>query len=208
MLKILLVRHGETDWNREHRIMGAEAIPINVNGRRQAKELRQAIQGLDIDAVYTSPILRAKETAQILFQGRSLVLQDDDRLVEVNYGDWTGRTFEEIRRDPGYIPYYLRMETPIAPNGDTLQQVQERAMDFFQDVQVNCADQTVVVVSHADWIKCMLMQILEIPFQSMWRFNINNLSVSVIEASSQGSRVICINQRASLVFLNKLASSF
>ncbi len=198
MLRILLVRHGETDWNRDRRIMGQEEIGLNETGRFQALALKEGLSRFPLDAVYSSPVLRAKETATILTEERDLEPVFDERLVEVNYGEWVGKTFTEVKETPGFIPYFQRLETPVAPGGETLFQVRDRAMSFIQQMKLAHPDHTLLVVSHADWIKCLLMEILGISFANIWRFRIDNVSVSLYETEENLDRVICINQRGDL----------
>jgi len=207
MLRILLVRHGETEWNRERRIMGREEIGLTETGRYQALALKEGLASVPIDTVYTSPILRARETANILTEERDLQPIFDERLVEVSYGEWVGKTFAEIREIPGYIPYFKRLDTPVAPQGETLFQVRDRAIDFIRQLQKESPDQTVLLVSHADWIKCLLMEILGIPFANIWKFRIDNVSVSLYEWDHSGERIVCINQRGDLdrLFVTRFA---
>lgn len=198
MLRILLVRHGETEWNRERRIMGKEDVPLNETGQKQAYHMRSSLVNAPLDALYVSPILRAKETAEIIMEERELNPLFDSRLEEVDYGDWVGLTFEEAKEIPGYTPYFQRLNTPVAPNGETLFQVRDRAMDFMKELKGKHSDQTVMVVSHADWIKVVVMEFLGIPFENIWKFRIDNVSVSLVECNTFGDRVICINQRGDI----------
>ena len=132
MGKILLVRHGETDWNKARKIMGREAIGLNEAGRAHSRLLQEGLKSFPLEAIYSSPVLRALETAQMISEGRGLSLISDERLVEVHYGEWVGKTFLEVRAMPGYVPYMLRLETPVAPGGETLYQVRDRAMTFIK----------------------------------------------------------------------------
>jgi len=208
MLKLLLVRHGETDWNRDRRIMGRQEIGLNETGRQQALALKEALARFPVDAVYSSSVCRARETAQILVEDRGLTPRYDERLVEIHYGEWVGRTFEEVRALPDYTPYFTRLETPVAPGGETLYQVRDRALDFIAQLRREHPDQTVVAVSHADWIKCAVMEFLKIPYENIWKFRIDNVSVSLIECDPLGwDRVVCVNQRGDLdrLFVTRFA---
>jgi len=207
MLRLLFVRHGETDWNRDRRIMGREEVGLNETGRFQSLALQQALAGFSFDALFSSPILRARETAQILLEGRPLNPIWEERLVEVDYGQWVGKTFAEVRDVPGYVPYFKRLETPVAPGGETLFQVRDRMLAFLEEIKKKHPDQVVLAVSHADTIKCVLMAILQIPFENIWRFRIDNVSVSLFESDMAGDRVICINQRGDLdrLFVTRFA---
>jgi len=178
--------------------MGRENIGLNDDGRAQSRSLRDALRPYQLDAVYSSPILRARETAEIIAEGRGLEAQFEERLWEIDYGEWVGKTFEEIRKMPGYVPYFQRLETPVAPGGETLHQVRARALEFLGSLKASHQKGTIAVVSHADTIKCLLMAILEIPYSNIWRFRIDNVSVSLLETDERGDRIICVNQRGDL----------
>ncbi len=195
MLRLLLVRHGETEWNLTRRIMGRQEIGLNDTGRAQSESLKESLASFSVDAIYSSPVCRARETAAILCEGRKLEPIYDERLIEIHYGDWVGMTFEEVRNLPDYTPYFERLESPVAPNGETLFQVRDRAMSWVDDLRERHRDQTVIAVSHADWIKCVLMEFLGIPFDRIWKFRIDNVSVSLLECDSSWDRVVCVNQR-------------
>jgi Fructose-2,6-bisphosphatase len=187
--------------------MGREEVGLNETGRFQSLALQQALAGFSFDALFSSPILRARETAQILLEGRPLNPIWEERLVEVDYGQWVGKTFAEVRDVPGYVPYFKRLETPVAPGGETLFQVRDRMLAFLEEIKKKHPDQVVLAVSHADTIKCVLMAILQIPFENIWRFRIDNVSVSLFESDMAGDRVICINQRGDLdrLFVTRFA---
>src|SRR5690606_18715121 len=156
MVRILLIRHGETDWNRERRIMGDQAIPLNQDGQRQAEVLREFLKDIPVELCLSSPVLRAQQTAELLVQGHGLKIQSDPRLVEIGYGEWIGKTFTEVRAIPGYIPYYQRLDTAVAPGGESLYQVRDRAVHLIEELR-GSRYQNIWLISHADWIKCVLM---------------------------------------------------
>lgn len=208
MLRVFLIRHGETDWNVERRIMGAQAIGLNAIGKAQAHETAGHLAEFSVDALYSSPLLRATETAEILLKDREVSLIHDARLCEVDYGAWVGKTFQEVRDMPGYIPYYQRLHEPVAPEGETLFQVRDRAVEFVNFLKNKHQVGNIFVVSHADWIKCLLMELLEIPLENLWKIRIDNLSVSLVEWEDRGPRVICMNQRGDFERLRKGRSSF
>lgn len=208
MLRVFLIRHGQTDWNVERRIMGEEPIGLNSTGEQEAASAQGHLAKLEIDALYTSPILRARQTADILLQERSVKITEDTRLKEVGYGDWVGKTFKEVREMPGYVPYYERLHEPVAPKGESLPEVQKRGLEFIDFLQRHHPSGNVVAISHADWIKCLLMGLLEIPLNHLWKIRVDNLSVSLVEWEPRGPRVVCVNQRSDFDRLIKARSSF
>lgn len=89
-MRLYLVRHGETDWNRERRVQGHSDIPLNEYGRNLARQTAQGLKDTVFDLAYTSPLIRAKETAQIILQGRDVPLLEDDGIKELGFGSYEG----------------------------------------------------------------------------------------------------------------------
>ena len=87
---LYIVRHGETDWNKRHKVQGRTDIPLNDYGRRLARETAEGMKNIRIDLAFTSPLLRAKETAQIILEGRDVPLYDEERLQEISFGRYEG----------------------------------------------------------------------------------------------------------------------
>src|SRR5215831_3105497 len=97
-----LLRHGATAWNRERRVMGRRPIPLSEEGRAQVRALTPHLEGLDISCVWTSPLVRARATAEIVAEALGVSVYDDPGLTEVDYADWEGKTFPELLRDDSY----------------------------------------------------------------------------------------------------------
>ena len=112
MVTLVLARHGETDWNRDHRWQGFTGPPLNEEGRRQAAELAARLEG--VDAIYSSDSDRARETAEIAAALLGLALRIDVRLREVNFGEWEGLTRQEI--DQRFAGAFTRWEAGERPN--------------------------------------------------------------------------------------------
>ena len=132
-VKVILARHGETDWNAAARIQGKSDIPLNGRGRAQARELAAAVQRLGtVEVIYASPLARALETAQII--GRALGLEPAPAaaLTELNFGDWEGCSWEEIgRRWPEqFAAYSADRKNYAPPNGESYADMLRRARPF------------------------------------------------------------------------------
>ena len=192
-MQLLLVRHGQTDWNIERRIMGASPVPLNELGERQAALLRDALQGYAIHHIYTSPIHRALQTAQILNQAFQIPLLPHDELAEVGYGTYVGKTFAEIKKSPDYQAYFLSPQLPVAPEGESLQQVQDRMWQFWLNMKTQHPSDNLLVVSHSDTIKSLLIKILGIDFSKMVQMRIDHATVSLLEAEKGNDRVLAVN---------------
>jgi uncharacterized phosphatase len=152
MTELYLVRHGETDWNRQHRVQGLTDIPINATGRKQARAAGRLLTRRSWDAIYTSPLSRARETASIIATENGL--PDPiavDELVERNYGDAEGLNFIEIDRR-----YPNRSDVP---GQETRDAVSARVVPALRLIAAAHPGESVIVVSHGGAIRSVLMTV-------------------------------------------------
>jgi uncharacterized phosphatase len=146
---LYLVRHGETDWNLQHRIQGSTDIPLNATGREQASTTGTLLARRDWDAIVSSPLSRAAETAAIIASAAGLSAPTTvDAIVERNYGEAEGLTDAEINeRFPGDAP---------VPGRETREQVVERVLPALMAIAESHPDEAVLVVSHGGVIRSVL----------------------------------------------------
>jgi broad specificity phosphatase PhoE len=154
---IVLARHGETAENRERRFQGQKDVPLNDTGRAQARRLADEAQGEGFVVVYTSPLVRAAETAQIVGAALGLEVRTDDRLKEVDVGDWQDRLKDDIARDEPELWAAFRRggEDWRFPGGESLLEQQERVIDALVDITQR-RDLPALVVAHRGVIRCAL----------------------------------------------------
>jgi broad specificity phosphatase PhoE len=151
---IVLVRHGETDWNRERRFQGHADTPLNEAGRRQALELAGTLRGARLTAVYTSPLRRATETARIVGDELGLEPRPLEALREIDVGDWQGMTVDEVKtRFPEQADVAWRSGWP---NGETYDQLAERVVPALLELGRLHPDDRILVVTHAGPIRAAL----------------------------------------------------
>ena len=154
MTTLLLARHGETDWNRDHRWQGHTGPPLNETGRRQAAELAAQIRS--IDAVYSSDTERAYETAVILAEPHGLRVETDERLREVNFGLWEGLTRAEINeRFGGAFARWLKGEHPTPDGGERDEAMAARVLQALHDIGERHPDGRVLVVTSGGPIRAV-----------------------------------------------------
>jgi broad specificity phosphatase PhoE len=147
---ILLVRHGETDWNREKIFRGVYDVPLNDHGRYQAQLAAEALGSHKIDAGYTSPLSRATETASTVLEPHNIHAKTHDGLHDFNYGDWTGKTEAEVaRRWPDeYKAWNAHPHEARIPGGDTLKEVFDRAFAAMEEIARSHEGQTFALFAH------------------------------------------------------------
>ena len=154
---ILLARHGETAENKERRFQGQKDVPLNDTGREQARALAEHAKGEGIVAVYTSPLVRARETAEIVAAELGLEPRPDDRLKEVDVGQWQDRLKDDIARDEPeqWAAFGRGGEDWRFPGGESLAEQQERVIAALVDI-TQAGDLPALVVCHRGVIRCAL----------------------------------------------------
>jgi len=162
---IVLVRHGETDWNRQRRYQGHADRPLNERGRGQAVELANALADEELSAVYTSPLRRASETARIIADRLGLALEEMEALREIDVGDWQGLTVDEVRaRFPERIDVAWRSGWE---NGETHDELAARVVPALLDLGRRHREARLLGVTHAGPIRAALMAALDVSLEEL-----------------------------------------
>jgi probable phosphoglycerate mutase len=192
----LLIRHAAID-GLGRRIAGREpGRMLNLEGRAQAEQLAEALSRGSIDALYTSPQPRAVETAEAIGRALGLAAQIAPELDEVDFGQWTGKSYAELELLPDWRIFNLLHSSKRIPDGEMLLEVQARIIAFLARLQARHGEQAVALVSHGDVIRVALAHQLGIAIDFIMRFEIGPASVSVLELHDHGPRVLCINRSA------------
>lgn len=183
MSRLLLARHGQSVSNAVRRFQGVQDVALSELGARQAEALGRAIRRLPIAAVYTSPLERARRTAEIAAAGLGVPLQPVDDLRELSLGEWEGRTVDEIRALPG-DPYEQWVRDPVAcppPGAEPLPEVQARVVSAMADIAAAHPNgRQVLVVCHGGVISAYLAHCLGLPLSSIWRLTLSNGSITEV----------------------------
>ncbi|AUS99865.1 histidine phosphatase family protein [Nostoc sp. CENA543] len=186
-VRLLLVRHGETQWNRETRFQGQIDVPLNDNGRQQAQKAGEFLQNVAIDFAVSSTMARPKETAEIILQHHPDVnLELQAGLREISHGLWEGKLEVEIDQEfPGELHLWRTAPATVQmPEGENLQQVWERSTATWQAIVESALAnqrQTGLIVAHDATNKTLLCHILGLPADNFWNFRQGNGAVSVID---------------------------
>ena len=189
-MKIYFIRHGETIWNKEKKIQGQSDIPLNEYGRELAYVTADAIKEISFDIVYSSPLLRAKETAEILVENRNLDIHVDSRLIEMSFGEGEGESLPEIHSHPE-MKLYNFIHNPgeyIPPTGgETFEELYERCKSFIEDVILPAETQyeSMLIVGHGALIRGMIHYINNRPSKDFWIVTHKNCSVTIAECNNR-----------------------
>ncbi len=188
-----LVRHGETDSNRDGIIQGHSATPLNERGIEAGRSLGRRIAPYGLAAAYFSDLARAAETAKIILDGRPVPAKADKDLREFSYGEWEGMTINEAKAlEPGVFDRQLGLENGefAAPGGETTAQLLGRVRRFYaRTIERHDPDENLLVVTHGGPVRALLVLLLGLPREYFWRFRVDLGSLSVV-SNQTGGRVL------------------
>jgi broad specificity phosphatase PhoE len=198
--RIILVRHGETDWNAMGRIQGHSDTPLNAVGREQAWRAAQRLAREPVRALYSSDLARAYETATIIGQSLGLNVVMSPRLRERGYGAWEGLTSIEIqaRYPEQFAEWRARSSNFAPPQGETRAQLLSRALSELQTIGSRHTGEIVVVVTHGGLCYALLTYILGSVNGDRREFTFGNASLHTVEVSGERWSVISVNETAHL----------
>jgi broad specificity phosphatase PhoE len=195
MTTIYLIRHGQTDWNKEQIFRGRADVPLNDRGRAEAVALGHHLDFLRPVACYSSPLGRAYETAQFVARPHSIPVQLDDGLTDMDYGEWQGlpdaeaaSRFAEMYRTWHKAPHRVRF-----PKGESLAMVKKRALTSLERIRSKHPEGQVIVVAHRVVTKVVMCAALGLGNSAFWRIRQDNCAFNVIELSENDAIVVVMN---------------
>lgn len=181
MLHLMLVRHGETEWNVQRRYQGQSDVPLSGVGRQQAKRIAERLAGVEIDAVYASDLSRARETASLIAERTGHTVIPEPRLRELKFGILEGLTFEEAQEQhPEMIAAWLDDFNQTPDGAETIDQFNVRVVSLLEDLLHKHDEQTVLLVAHGGPLSEILRVVLELSRQKRWYLEIENASLSEV----------------------------
>jgi broad specificity phosphatase PhoE len=198
--RVILVRHGETEWNRVERFRGRTDIELNETGRRQARAAAQRLSGWQIGAIYSSPLKRALHTAQPIAEACSLRVAILEGIADVDYGVWAGLSAEEARAQCPEV-YETWVHTPLLtrfPRGESLRQVQDRAWSALEEISGAHQGETTLLVSHVVVNRVLICSALGLVEDAFWRIGQDNAAINLLQGANGRYRVLLLNDTCHL----------
>lgn len=189
-----LIRHGS------HSLLGktlAGRMPhvhLDADGTQQARRLAELLAGERLDLLSASPLERAQETAAPIAQRTGLPIETTDALNEVDVGAWTGRTFDDVALDPRWKQWNEVRSVARAPGGETMIEVQHRAVGYLEAVRSRLPDGQVALVSHADVIRPILLYHLGVSLERYDRIEVSPGSLSLLAVGDWGAKLLSLNE--------------
>lgn len=183
MTRIYLVRHGQTDWNVEGRWQGHADVPLNPTGLEQAEKVARQLAGEQLQAIYSSDLQRARQTAEALSKHTGLPVRLDARLREIHQGEWQGLLVTEIEARYGEA-FRRRRNDPYnvaPPGGETVEQVRLRVVQAFEDIITWHHGEGVAIVSHGFALAVAQVHYQGLPIQQAWELIPDNDEWRVLE---------------------------
>jgi broad specificity phosphatase PhoE len=199
MTRFLLIRHAQTASAGIKLTGRLPEIPLTAEGRSQSECLIARLSGLKIQALYSSPLERALQTASFLAHDRGLPVQAADAFTEVDFGDWTGREIQSLESDPLFRGFQEDRESARIPGGESMTEVQARAAGEIQALAGRHPDATVAIVSHADVLRAALCRFLGLSLNHMLNFQLDPCSLSVLDLYPDTARITLLNSTGQLL---------
>jgi alpha-ribazole phosphatase len=199
LLRLLLARHGETDWNKVGRYHGHTDVGLNEVGREQARKLARRLARERFDAIYSSDLKRAHWTAQEIASFHPVSPVVTDQLRELNLGEFEGRSFKdaedgrplEAAWEAGDIDF------PI-PGGETIYQLQSRVASFLSGLTEHYENGAIVLVAHGGLLRVVICHLIGIELKYWWRLRLSSASLSVVDIHPQDTRLVVLNDTCHL----------
>jgi len=183
MTSIYLVRHGQTAWNKEEIFRGRTDVPLDGTGVKQAELAGEYFRGMEIDAIYSSPLSRAWQTAQKIAKNHSLEVQVLEGIIDMSFGDWEGNARQEIQKmDPETYRMWIEEPHRVRPSGgESLEEVRIRSMTALEEVIQSHPGKTLILVSHRVINKVLICAILGIDQSHFWQITQDTTAINLIQ---------------------------
>lgn len=200
MTQIILVRHGQTPWNKDKIFRGSKDIPLNDQGREEARLAGEWLKGETIHAAYTSPLSRSRDTAEAIARHHGLTVQDLPGLSDLCYGDWEGLPLTEVK--VRYADLYRQWETAPHtvrfPNGETLDELRDRALAAVEEVVRRHPGQTVLLSAHRAVNKVLIAAFIGLDNSHFWRIGQDTTAINRFTRVGDVWHIMAINDTCHL----------
>lgn len=195
-----IIRHGQTPWNARKCLQGRSDVDLNENGIYLAELTGKALRDVTFDMAFTSPLIRAKHTAQCILAGRKVPIIEDERLIEISFGIYEGCCYAEENRQ---VPqqwienfFHAPQDYVAAPGGESLDDVEKRTRNFMEDIcsRKELQDKTILVSTHGCALRGLLNSIRESNREDYWHGGVSkNCAVSIVTCN-RGEKPVLVEE--------------
>jgi len=202
---LLLIRHGENDYTKKHKLAGhLPNVHLNQHGQKQAKDLADVLKDVPLKAIYSSPLERAMETAMPIAEACGLKVIQEIGLIETNVGKWQGRSLAALRLTKHWKVVQHAPSRAQFPEGETFYECQTRVVSALDKICAAHKPRDIIAcVFHADPIKLAVAHYLGLPLDNFQRLGCDTASISALYVGEMGASVMKLNQRPPFDFLPK-----
>lgn len=194
MTLLILIRHGDNDFLKHHKLPGQlPGIHLNKRGLEQADLLAETLKALPIGTIFSSPLERAVETAAPLASVKNLEIQQNSDLMDTDAGKWAGRSLSALRRSRQWEILQNNPSDFQYPEGENIQQVQDRVMEALQNIVSSYKKETIAVISHADPIRLAVAFYLGLSIGNFQKITISPGSVTFLQSTQKTTRLLATN---------------
>ncbi len=195
MTRVIFVRHGQTSWNQEGKYQGHSDISLNERGIKQGNLVAKRLANEKINAIYSSDLLRAQQTAEAIadYHGLPVIMKPEFR--EINFGIWEGLTYQDIMAEWSEIltAMYSNPGEIGPPQGESFQAVKKRVTHALQECVKEHQEQTIVLVSHGGTMRVLLCAALGVGLDKMWSMRQDSSAINIIEYFDNRAVVALVN---------------
>lgn len=199
-MKMYIIRHGQTPWNARKCLQGRSDVDLNENGIYLAELTGKALRDVTFDMAFTSPLIRAKHTAQCILAGRKVPIIEDERLIEISFGIYEGCCYAEENRQvqQQWIEnfFHAPQDYVAAPGGESLDDVEKRTRNFMEDIcsRKELQDKTILVSTHGCALRGLLNSIRESNREDYWHGGVSkNCAVSIVTCN-RGEKPVLVEE--------------
>ena len=196
MIRLMLVRHGVTEWNVTQRIQGQSDTHLAPDGVHQARMLTIHFPFDTVDAIYSSDLHRAMTTAEVIASRYNLEVIPVKEFREINFGSWEGKTFEDIAKEypADFKKFFLQPDMLMIKGGETFAELQNRAMTMLKRIVHDSGDNKhIVIVMHGAIIRTIIAAILDMPLRKMWAIKQQNTAVNILRIDDGAYSIELLN---------------
>jgi len=200
MLRLLLVRHGETEANARHIYQGHTDYPLNQKGLQQAQRLAVRLAAQPVDIVFSSDLSRSVETAKILVGSREIEIHQDQRLREMKFGMLEGHTFDDaLEQWPDMMARWLEDNNQPLVGGESMDEFTQRVSECFTDIMQGCEGKTVLIVAHGGSLRVVIQGLLKTSSVASCWFSLDNASLTDFQIEDEMMIVNRLNDAGHLI---------
>ena len=205
MTSIYLVRHGQTAWNKEEIFRGRTDVPLDETGLKQAELAAEYFKGMEIHGIYSSPLVRAWQTAEKIAQSHSVKVQPLDGIIDLSFGNWEGHPHQEIKKidSERYKQWVEEPHRVRLPGGESLDEVRIRSMAALEEVIQKHPGKTLVLVSHRVINKVLICGILGIDNSHFWQIGQDTTAINLFQYKNGKYVLSILNETCHLKRLKK-----